>query len=305
MTTTSSQAPALHTDDKSDWYHTSYAALTTVLKIAGNVPLPYFKEAVNLTSAIVDIAEFVRQTVQENKEDFQDIADKCISLTNIIYNSYTKSQINKDLWPSKELKEALENLMKVLRKTQADAWAELNRNRLSRFILSLSGAARVKKLRGRLAKALEEFYVSSFLNMDRKLAEILKNSNDILDAVRTPAVADEISISETASENVPTSSPDVETSLSTAGPNQETASSRRSSHRPQGTTSNSGSNNGFTGSAHITGGGNIFSGGSGNITNSGNVFGSRNIMNSGNVSTFGVPGFGLRFNPVIVSPVSS
>ncbi|PPQ64790.1 hypothetical protein CVT26_002622 [Gymnopilus dilepis] len=233
---------ALRKDSKTDWTDAGIQCSALVLKVVEGVasaaPLPYLQEAAQLALSIVKIA----QDIKDNKIGFQKVAGDCADLIATIWDSYEQSN-NRELWLSENLNNAIEELVASLRSIEASLKVELNRGIGSKIIFSGSGTTRIQSLRGDLDQALKKFnvrmnqedwafiadqqyQVTSHINLNRLLTQVLQNSTEILGAVRTPKDAPAVSRPlEDASDSASISSSDIPTPASLppspfAGPNQ-------------------------------------------------------------------------------------
>ncbi|KDR86116.1 hypothetical protein GALMADRAFT_235354 [Galerina marginata CBS 339.88] len=176
--------------DKSstDWKDASIEGgillLTLVQEAAAFSPVPWLKQAAGTTVRIVQTV----QAVKENKASYQRLADNATMIIAAILGAYQRS-MDKENWPPHELSSVIGDLVRTLEDIKVFVEEKVARNRAVRVIYSIADSMKIKEYGERLNAAISKFEVSSHLNINDVLYQVLKNQKefkDALDAIGPP-----------------------------------------------------------------------------------------------------------------------
>lgn len=149
--------------------------LTVVQEAAKYAPVPYLQEA---AGSVLLIFNTIAAT-KNNKEDLERLAEDAVKLMAAIWTSYKISE-NKHEWPSRALREIILGLVKELDSITAFVKARVSKPWAIRAVYNVFDAKKIVEYRQRLNSAVQNFQVSSDLNVNDMLLQVLRKQDEVL-----------------------------------------------------------------------------------------------------------------------------
>ncbi|KAF9523102.1 hypothetical protein CPB83DRAFT_63851 [Crepidotus variabilis] len=168
LTSTTKKSPSPSTW-KETFANGAILSLEVVEQAAKFAPVPYLADAAGSALSIVKII----QDAHDNKGDFQQLAEDATSIVSAIFNSYNKSDNQKE-WPGDHLRDVVIDIANTLKEICDFVEARRDKNFILRMINHESDTKDIKAYREKLNLAIRKFGVSSHLEIHEMLQELTK-----------------------------------------------------------------------------------------------------------------------------------